>query len=158
MEIRKGRFSPPRGMFSGEAGEQDDGSATGVLARIRAMLGGASLEASPAAAPVSAATRDRPTEERRTKRKADLEADVKIREENNDLRRQLAESQGRVRALLEELGARAKSGSPKPYKGVSGQDHEKIMAFIRKHELDPGEDYDRALMGLMSTGQIRASR
>lgn len=82
--------------------------------------------------------RDRPAEDRLRR----------LRHENSDLRRQLAESQSGV----------ASGTLPKPYKNVTDQDHEKILAFIEKWDMDPSEDYDRALMGLAATGEIRMRR
>ena len=173
MEIRTGRFFPPlRGQQDDhrerENGSeriqeiQDAGSATGVLARIRAMLGGAPLETPPAPTPVSTTvaspTGDKPAGEDAAAQNAKLR---RLRSENDDLGRQLAESQGAVRVLKEELagvGVQSKTGPPKPYDSVSGQDHEKIMAFIEKHELDPGKDYDKTLMCLLSKGEIKVRR
>lgn len=187
METRKGRFFSLRGVQQddGSAGNnsvgggertqeiQDASEATAaepsatLLARIRAMLGGAPLETSPTSAlrcwrsSVSEAPgnvpRDKSAEELRTERAAVR----RLRHENNDLRRQLAESQGAVRALKEELaggGGRRKSEFPKPYRNLADEDHEKVLAFIESHGLDPAEDYDRALMGLTSAGQIKAQR
>lgn len=141
--------------------------AAGVLARIRAILEGGAAFASesgtprPGSHPVSVSPAPK-------KREAALESRppvAALRKENSDLRGQLVESQGRVRALKEELRearasvrARTGAGFAKPYEDVPDQDHEKVVAFIEKYELDPGKDYERTLTGLIAKGEIKVRR
>lgn len=149
-------------------GTVGNSAAMGILARIRRVLEGERGAGPgtyhpgtvPTIVPANASPKAEPREVAlQTRGSADPVA--ALRKENKDLRRQLAESQSRVRALKEELGKRlagAQTGFAKPYKNVTDQDHEKIMAFIEKWKLDPGEEYDRALMGLAAKGDIKVHR